>query len=349
MLALRILGALVALILIATSVPRYRRRQISRLNLIISWVLAIGIILLAVSPGLFDPVFNFFNFRRGGGERLLGVLLFAVLVLFALLWRAQTYTDSNERAIRQLVEALGVRTIDVDAVRAQLPPQPLLATISPAFNEAENVGFVLDDMPREVLGYQVFSIVVDDCSDDGTADVAREHGALAASLPVRRGGGLALRVGYEIALQLGAEIIVTLDADGQHKPEEMDVMIKPIIDGEADYVNGSRLLGAFEKESTIRHIGVHFFSRVVTILTGQRITDPSSGYRAARADLLHRMVLEQDQFWSTEVLIEALRMHAKVREVPVTFLTRRGGESKKPKSLRYGWNFAKVIVKTWLR
>jgi glycosyltransferase involved in cell wall biosynthesis len=166
---------------------------------------------------------------------------------------------------------------------------------------------------------------------------------------VRRGGGLALRVGYEVALQLGAEIVVTLDADGQHKPEEMDIMIKPIVDGEADYVNGSRLLGAFEKESTIRHLGVHFFSRVVTLLTGQRITDPSSGYRAARADLLEKLALTQDQFWSTEILIEALRQHARVTEVPVTFLARRGGVTKKPKSLRYGWNFSKVIVKTWLR
>jgi len=346
---LRLVGALFAVLLLVTSVPRYRNRQISRLNLIISWGIALGILVLAAFPDFFDPIFSAFNFNEGGGERLLGVLLFAVVGLFFLVWRQQGYTDTNERAIRQLVEAIGVRTVDIDALQDSLPPEPRLVTVSPAFNEAENVGYVLDDMPRQVLGYNVVSIVVDDCSDDGTAAVAREHGAIAASLPVRRGGGLALRVGYEIALQLGAEIIVTLDADGQHKPEEMDIMIRPIIEDGADYVNGSRLLGVFEKESTIRHMGVHFFSRVVTLLTGQRVTDPSSGYRAARADLLEKVVLEQDQFWTSEILIEALRKHAKVKEVPVTFLTRRGGESKKPKSLRYGWNFAKVIVKTWLR
>lgn len=350
MIALRVLGAVIAVGAIAFAVPRYRKRQITRLNLIITWFIGIGVVVIALLPTntvgrLFDAV----DLQPKSGRQLTALLLVAVIVLFILVLRMQSYTDQSDRAIRMLVEALGVKTVDVEHARAGLPPGPLLATISPAFNEAENIGFVLDDMPKEVLGYHVISIVVDDCSDDGTPEVARQHGAIVASNPVRRGGGLALRVGYEIALELGAEIVVTLDADGQHRPEEMDVMITPIVEDGADYVNGSRLLGAFEKESTIRHLGVHFFSRVVTILTGQRITDPSSGYRAARASLLANLALTQDQFWSTEVLIEALRQHARVTEVPVTFLARRGGESKKPKSLRYGWNFAKVIVKTWLR
>ena len=126
-------------------------------------------------------------------------------------------------------------------------------------------------------------------------------------------------------------------------------MVAPILDGSADYVNGSRLLGDFERDGLIRHIGVHVFSRIVTILTGRRITDPSSGYRAARADLLQRLVLEQDQFWTSEILIEALRHRARVVEVPVTIVARTSGSSKKPASLRYGWNFSKVIIQTWLR
>ena len=157
-------------------------------------------------------------------------------------------------------------------------------------------------------------------------------------------------MGYDIALQLGADIVVTLDADGQHLPEELlDHDRARSSRGEADYVNGSRLLGEFEKESMIRHIGVHFFSRLVTILTGPRITDPSSGYRAARADLLRKLVLEQDQFWTSEVLIEALRHRARIVEVPVTIEARKGGKSKKPKSLKYGYYFSKAIIQTWLR
>ena len=69
----------------------------------------------------------------------------------------------------------------------------------------------------------------------------------------------------------------------------------------------------------------------------------------ARAELLQRFVLEEDQFWTSEILIEALRHRARVVEVPVTIVARAGGESKKPASLRYGWSFSKVIVQTWLR
>jgi glycosyltransferase involved in cell wall biosynthesis len=222
-------------------------------------------------------------------------------------------------------------------------------TVSPAYNEAENVAAVMQKMPRTVEGYHVIPIVVDDGSEDGTPDVARAAGALVAQNPIRRGGGLALRVGYDIALKLDADIVVTLDSDGQHFPEELPIMVEPIISGRADYVNGSRLLGEFESESAIRHIGVHFFSWLTTILTGTRVTDISSGYRAASTDLLRKLVLRQDQFWTSEVLIEALRHRARIVEVPITIVARKGGKSKKPKSLKYGYNFGKAIIQTWLR
>src|SRR5215211_1818557 len=345
---LRVLGALFAVGFFALVVVRYERKQVSRLTLIISSVISVAILLLAIAPGLFNPLFETFNFQPGTGLRLTGVLLAAVVILFLLVVRLQSNVDTNDRSIRLLVESMGQTAFDWDAA-AELPDGRRIVVISPALNEAENVGAVIHAMPSEVAGHVVVPIVIDDGSDDGTADVAREAGALVASLPIRRGGGLALRVGYDVALKLDADVVITIDADGQHQPEEIPILVKPILDGEADHVNGSRMIGDFERESLIRHLGVHFFSRVVTILTGQRVTDISSGYRATRADTLRSLLLEQDQFWTSEVTIEALRKHARVVEVPVTFLTRRGGESKKPKSLRYGWNFSKAIVKTWLR
>ena len=348
MLALRIAGALVAVAMSALALARYRRRQISRLNLIITSVIALAVVVLAADPNLFNPIFEVFNFRPGSGQRLTAVLLVAVVVLFLLILRLESQADTNERSIRLLVESLGQASFDWDRA-AELPPGKRIVVVSPAYNEAENVGAVIEAMPREIDGYHVVPIVIDDHSEDGTAEAARAAGALVARLPIRRGGGLALRVGYDIALKLGADIVVSIDADGQHQPEELPSLVRPILEGRADHVNGSRMLGAFERESLIRHVGVHFFSWLVTLLTGQRVTDISSGYRATRAETLRRLILEQDQFWTSEVTIEALRQHARVVEVPVTFLTRRGGESKKPKSLRYGWNFSKAIVKTWLR
>ncbi len=344
---IRILAGLAALALFVIAVRGYDRRQISRLNLIISFGLCAAVIALAIWPPLFDPVLRTFDFERGT-DGVIFTLLVAVGVLFFLYLRAQTTADTNERSIRLLVEALGQERFDWGRAEG-LPHGPKLITVSPAFNEAENVAGVIKQIPEMIEGHHVVPVVVSDGSSDGTASVAREAGALVAELPIRRGGGLALRVGYEVALRLGADLVVTLDADGQHLPEEISVVIAPIVSGEADYVNGSRLLGSFERESLIRHLGVHLFSRIITVLAGQRITDPSSGYRAARADLLRRLVLEQDQFWTSEILIEALRQRARVVEVPVTFLARAGGASKKPKSFRYGWNFLKVIIQTWLR
>jgi hypothetical protein len=345
--ALRILAGLAAVGIFVLAVRGHERRQISRLNLIILFALCASVVALAMYPPLFDPLLRTFNFRRGTNG-VIFALLMAVGVLFFLYLRAQTSADTNERSIRLLVEALGQERFDWDRA-SRLPDGPRLVTVSPAFNEAENVGDVIKQIPGMIEGHHVVPVVVSDGSTDGTATAAREAGAFVAELPIRRGGGLALRVGYDIALRLGAQVVVTLDADGQHLPEEISVVIAPIVAGDADYVNGSRLLGSFERESLIRHLGVHVFSRIITTLTGQRITDPSSGYRAARADLLEKVVLKQDQFWTSEILIEALRHHARVVEVPVTFLARAGGESKKPKSLRYGWNFLKVIIQTWLR
>lgn len=347
--AVRILGALAAMAFFLFAMRRYGRRNISRLNLIISFVITWSVVALAVSPGLFDPVLGLFvDVTPGSNRRLTFILMVAVIVMFFLVLRAQAASDTNERSIRLLVEAFGQERFDWKRAE-EMPQGRRLVTVSPAYNEAENVAAVIHSIPEKLEGLHVVPLVVSDGSTDDTAEVARAAGALVAELPIRRGGGLALRVGYEIALKLDAEIVVTLDADGQHLPEELAVMIGPILAGEADYVNGSRLLGTFERESIVRHIGVHFFSRLVTMLTGRRITDPSSGYRAARADLLRKLVLNQDQFWTSEVLIEALRHRATIAEVPVTIVARKGGKSKKPKSLRYGWNFSKAIFQTWLR
>jgi hypothetical protein len=344
--ALRIAGALFAVGFFFAAMWRYRRRQISRLNLLISWFISLSVVALAIDPSFFNWAFDLFPQQQN--RRLIAVLFIAISVLFFLFLRVQAEADVAERSIRLLVEALGQQAFDWERA-ATLPEGPRLVTVSPAFNEAENVAGVIEAIPKECEGYHVVPLVVSDGSDDRTAEVARAAGAFVAELPIRRGGGLALRVGYDIALKLGADVVVTLDADGQHMPDELGVVIGPIVRNEADYVNGSRLLGYFEKESTIRHLGVHFFSWLVTILTGTRVTDISSGFRAARADLLRNLVLKQDQFWTSEILIEALRHRAKIVEVPITILARKGGKSKKPKSLRYGWNFSKVILQTWLR
>jgi hypothetical protein len=346
--ALRILGGLFAAGLLISAVVRYRRRRITRLNLIISSTLGVIGLLLAVVPALFDPLFDLFNFREGGGRRLLAVLLFGNIVLLLLILRNQTETDVVRRDFQLLMEWMGTQTLDLREAEG-LPAGERIVVALPAYNEAPNIRAVLRAMPEKIEGHPVIPLVVDDASTDGTAEAARAEGALVARLPIRRGGGQALRVGYELALQLDAVIVASLDADGQHDPEELARVVKPILDGEADMVQGSRVLGRYEQESRVRHLGVLVLSRLVSVMTGTRITDVSNGYRATRTDLMRKLVLEQDQFWTSEVIIEALRHRARIKEVPITVRARASGKTKKPAPFKYGWSFLKVIVKTWLR
>ena len=350
MIAVRILGGIFAAFLLISAIVRFRRRRITRLNLLISCTLAIATLVLAVAPGFFDPLYDLFNFQRGGENRgaLLAVLLFGNIVLLLLILRNQTETDLVRRDFQLLMEWMGTNSLAKDALDG-LPAGERVVVVLPAHNEAANVGAVLAQMPEKVNGHPVVPLVVDDASDDGTAEVAERAGARVARLPIRRGGGQAVRVGYELALKLDAAVVASLDADGQHDPGELNQLVDPILRGEFDMVQGSRVLGRYEKESHIRHLGVLVLSRLVSLMTGTRVTDVSNGYRAIRTETLRRLILQQDQFWTSEIIIEALRQRARIKEVPITVRARASGETKKPPPFKYGWQFFKVIVKTWLR
>ena len=129
--ALRVFGGIFAVALFASAIVRYRRRRISRLNLIFSTLIATGIVVLAIAPSLYNPIFDSFNFRPGNGRRLDAVLFIAVSILFLLQLRLQSSADTNERAIRLLVEALAQREFDWNAV-AELPTGKRIVTVSPA-------------------------------------------------------------------------------------------------------------------------------------------------------------------------------------------------------------------------
>ena len=131
--------------------------------------------------------------------------------------------------------------------------------VIPAYNEADNIQIVLSNMPATVCGKKTQAIVVVDGGSDGTEQVVRSLGFPVIVNPINRGGGAALRVGYQAAIDRKADIVVTLDADGQHLPEEMERLVEPILNNQADFVNGSRVLGSFERENAIRSMGVVVF------------------------------------------------------------------------------------------
>jgi glycosyltransferase involved in cell wall biosynthesis len=207
----------------------------------------------------------------------------------------------------------------------------------------------LPRIPATVCGVETAVLVVDDGSRDGTGDIARAHGAAVARHVINRGGGAALRTGYRLMADSGASVVVTLDADGQHLPEEMSRLVAPILDGEVDMAHGSRVIGHAEPNHFAREAGIVFFNRMVSLITRTRVSDCSNGYRAVRASVLPQLVLRQEQFHTSEFMIEAIKRGIPAKEVPVTVARRLHGHSKKPAVVRYGLGFANAIVRTWLR
>lgn len=230
----------------------------------------------------------------------------------------------------------------------ELQPTPVVVVVA-AYEEEESIGGVLDDVPGEACGLPVRCIVVVDGDTDRTASVAREHGALVCVFPSNRGHGAALRVGYALARGAGARFIVTTDADGQYLGSDIEPVLEPVVAGEADLSHGSRWLGRQETTDPVRRLGSRFFARVASLLTGQRITDTSSGLRAMTAEVTESVMLRQPQYQTSELLMETLGRGFRYVEVPMTMRRRRHGKTKKGLWILYGFRYARVLVGTWLR
>jgi glycosyltransferase involved in cell wall biosynthesis len=227
---------------------------------------------------------------------------------------------------------------------------PVVALIT-AYEEERNIGDVLKSMPAFLGDLEVSTLVVVDGGSDGTARVALDSGAYTCVLPVNLGQGAALRLGYALAAERGARYIVTIDADGQNDPAELEGMVQPLVDDEADFVIGSRRLGVDETTDRLRRAGVKVYAGAINAIIRQRLTDSSSGYRAFRIELLNdiRPHLVQDQYQTAEVIITAGRRGWRITERPTVWHPRASGTSKKGGNIFFGVQYAKVIIRTWLR
>ncbi|HEX3242027.1 MAG TPA: glycosyltransferase family 2 protein [Solirubrobacterales bacterium] len=342
--ALRVAGLALAAMLVAYALVR--RRSLRNADVLILLLAGVGLAIVSGTE-ITDALLSAFSFEKGNGGRILGLAVFAIFILFLLILRAISQGARNSRQLSAVLEGLAWEEFR----QAGLPVRfrGRVAVVVPAFNEAESIGYVLDRIPTEVCRVETAVLVVDDGSRDGTADLAAEHGALVARHVINRGGGAALRTGYRLMVESGAEVVVTLDADGQHLPSQMERLVQPVLDGEVDVAHGSRVLGDADRNHFAREMGIVFFNRLVSLITRTHVTDCSNGYRAVRTSVLPQLVLRQEQFHTSEFMIEAIKRGVPAKEVPVTVEQRLHGHSKKPAVVRYGVGFANAIVRTWLR
>src|SRR3954471_7709490 len=199
--------------------------------------------------------------------------------------------------------------------------------IVPAYNEAGNIGRVLQELRREAPGWD--ACVVDDGSTDGTGSIAREHGAAVLTLPFNLGIGGAVQTGYLFARQHGYEMAAQIDADGQHDPRFLAGALEIIESGDADLVVGSRYLQAGGFRSTaVRRAGSRYLSWFLRVRCGARVTDATSGFRVAgrRAIELFAASYTSD-YPEPEAIALATRAGLRLREIPVAMRSRQHGSS----------------------
>lgn len=250
------------------------------------------------------------------------------------------------RDLDALVDTVALEEFAAAHGNVTLPP---VAIVIAAYHEVDNISNVLERLPKTLHDLETQAIVVIDGEEDGTAALVREAGRLAVIAPVNRGQGAALRLGYRVAREHGAEYIVTADADGQADPIDLEHALAPVVNGEADFVNGSRRLGRTESNDVMRNTGVVVYAAVISALTRTKVTDTANPIRAMRAPLTAELVLEEPQYQASEVLISAIATGARYLEIPVTMRERHSGSSKKGGNLLYGYRYGRVVLRTWWR
>jgi hypothetical protein len=345
---LRIAGIVLGLLLVLIAVRRLRRvGSGSRVPAAGMLLAGLGLTLVAAVPDIVRPVQDVLGLSGEPLGRLVTVLVVSVAVSFLLVFYALGRADRANQRISRLVRALSAAQLETARLGGGTWGGVLVCI--PAYNEAESLPAVLAEVPATVAGLPTHTLVIDDGSRDATAAVAAAHGAHVVTHPMNSGQGAALQTGYLVAERLGVDVVVTLDADGQHDPTQMERLVAPIVADTADFVVGSRRMGDYEKDSRSRDAGITVFTRLINLLGGTEVSDIANGYRAIRASRLAELAFTEDQFHNPELLLGAARAGLRVVDVPVTIRRRTAGTSKKGTNLRYGLGFLRVMLKTWLR
>jgi len=191
-----------------------------------------------------------------------------------------------------------------------------VGVVIPARNEAARIGQVLAGLDPDVHGLPVVAMVVDDGSSDRTADVARAQGARVISHAINLGKGAALKTGCEAVIAAGCDVLVVMDADGQHRPSDLPLMVSPLLAGQADLVLARRHFTR-DMPATMR-LGNVGLSRLFTLLFGATFHDTQCGLRAFTASAYPRLDwIATDYAVETEMLVRAARAHLRTVEVEI--------------------------------
>lgn len=195
--------------------------------------------------------------------------------------------------------------------------------IIPAYNEALNIEKTIKDI-TEHTDYDY--IVINDCSKDNTKEVCEKNGFPMLSLPVNYGLTSGIQLGMKYALQNGYDIAIQFDGDGQHQAKYLKDLEKEIQDRNCDVAIGSRFVTK-KKPISIRMLGSNIIELAIKLVTGKKITDPTSGMRAFNKKVIEEFVTNASLTPEPDTLVYLMKRKMKVKEVQVEMSEREFGES----------------------
>ena len=230
-----------------------------------------------------------------------------------------------------------------------------LVILIPSYNESDTIVQVLDRIPSSFPGItEIITLVVDDGSMDQTASLAEAAGATVISHSQNQGVGYAFNTGLNKALEIGADIMVNIDADGQFSPQEINKLIKPILDGEADFVTGDRFLdqdGSIRKPEnmpSIRYWGNIWMSKLISMLSKEKYHDVSCGFRAYSKESLFWLNLRGKFTYTQETFLDFTYKGLEICSVPVNVKYFTGRKSKVAGNLfQYFIKTMKIIIRAY--
>lgn len=199
--------------------------------------------------------------------------------------------------------------------------------IIPAYNESSNIVNTIRTIESDAPDFDY--IIIDDCSTDNTLSICQEQGFNVISLPINLGIGGAVQTGYRYAQRCGYDVAVQVDGDGQHNPCYLEKMVEVLVQSSVNMVIGSRFITKEGFQSSFaRRIGIKYFTWLIALLTGKKITDATSGLRLIDRSLIERFANHYpDDYPEPETVVDVLVSHFKVKEIPVVMNERQGGVS----------------------
>lgn len=227
-----------------------------------------------------------------------------------------------------------------------------ILVIIPAFNEEAGIAAVIAKIRAHVPDFDI--LVINDGSSDATAQKAAEAGAIVLSHNFNMGYGVTIQTGYKFAYEKGYSYIIQIDGDGQHDPTFISELLEPVIKGDVDFTLGSRFLWFDSyRPSFTRRLGILFFRKLVTVIVGREITDPTSGYQAFNRDVIKFFTTDvfPCDYPDADMLITLNLAGFRVREVPVRMFANPTGKTMHSgaKPLYYMIKMCLSILVTLLR